>query len=217
MKLKLNIDPKVKNILEWVYCFIAAIIIALLIKYFIGVPTVVRRVSMDDTLEDGQRLWLNRWARTVNSKFERGDIITFEAPTVSELSLEDINAPDNIVAIYNYEPKGLWKKFTYYVLERDKISYIKRIIGVEGDIIKFEGGKVYLNGKLLDEPYLKEGMYTNALLFTEVKVPKGYVFVMGDNRIHSTDSRSFGCIPVDKIESRVAFRFWPLNKFGGVK
>ena len=206
--MKFNIDPKVKNILEWIYCFIIAIIIALLIKYFIGTPTVVRRVSMDDTLEDGQRLWLNRWARTMNAEFKRGDIITFEAPSVSVLSLEDLDT-NNIVAIYNNEPKGLWKKFTYYVLEQGKVSYIKRIIGVAGDTIKIEDGKVYLNGELLDEPYLNEGMTTEA-------VPDGYVFVMGDNREHSTDSRSFGCIPVDKIESRVAFRFWPLNKFGGV-
>ncbi len=213
--MKFNIDPKVKNILEWIYCFIIAIIIALLIKYFIGTPTVVRRVSMDDTLEDGQRLWLNRWARTMNAEFKRGDIITFEAPSVSVLSLEDLDT-NNIVAIYNNEPKGLWKKFTYYVLEQGKVSYIKRIIGVAGDTIKIEDGKVYLNGELLDEPYLNEGMTTEAVLFTEVTVPDGYVFVMGDNREHSTDSRSFGCIPVDKIESRVAFRFWPLNKFGGV-
>lgn len=213
--MKFNIDPKVKNILEWIYCFTIAIIIALLIKYFIGTPTVVRRVSMDDTLEDGQRLWLNRWARTMNAEFKRGDIITFEAPSVSVLSLEDLDT-NNIVAIYNNEPKGLWKKFTYYVLEQGKVSYIKRIIGVAGDTIKIEDGKVYLNGELLDEPYLNEGMTTEAVLFTEVTVPDGYVFVMGDNREHSTDSRSFGCIPVDKIESRVAFRFWPLNKFGGV-
>ena len=213
--MKFNINPKVKNALEWVYCFIIAIVIALLIKYFIGTPTVVRRVSMDNTLEDGQRLWLNRWARTVHSDFERGDIITFEAPTDSVLSLENLT-PNNIVAVYRNEPKGLWKKFTYYVLEQGKVSYIKRIIGVAGDTIKLEDGRVYLNGVLLPEPYLNEKTITEPVIFTEVTVPEGYIFAMGDNRAHSTDSRSFGCIPVDKIESRVAFRFWPLNKFGGV-
>lgn len=210
--MKFNINPKVKNILEWVYCFIIAIVIALLIKYFIGTPTVVRSMSMENTLVDGQRLWLNRWT----SNFERGDIITFEAPTDSVLSLEDLDL-NNIVAVYRNEPKGLWKKFTYYVLEQGKVSYIKRIIGVAGDTIKFQDGKVYLNGELLDEPYLNDGIVTEPVIFTEVTVPDGYVFVMGDNREHSTDSRSFGCIPVDKIESKVAFRFWPLNKFGGVK
>lgn len=214
--MKFNIDPKVKNILEWIYCFVIAIIIALLIKYFIGTPTVVKHVSMYDTLEEGQRLWLNRWVRTVNGKYKRGDIITFEAPSKVFYSLEDVNY-DNPVAEYDIEPKGLWNKFKYYVLEKDKISYIKRIIGIEGDLIKIEGGKVYLNGSPLDETYLDEGTVTESRLFTEIKVPKGYVFVMGDNRGKSTDSREFGCIPVKKIESRVAFRFWPLNKIGGVK
>ncbi len=214
--MKLNIDPKIKNILEWVYCFIIAIVIALLIKYFIGTPTVVRHVSMNNTLQEGQRLWLNRWCRTVHSDFERGDIITFEAPSVIFPSLEDVdfNYP---VATYGSGPKGLWKKFNYYVLEKTKTSFIKRIIGVANDEIRIADGKVYLNGKPLDEPYLDEGMTTEAQLFTDIKVPEGYVFVMGDNRTQSTDSRAFGCIPVNKIESKVAFRFLPLNKFGEVK
>ena len=92
----------------------------------------------------------------------------------------------------------------------------KRIIGVAGDHIKIEDGKVYLNGEELNEPYLREGIITDGGTFNEVTVPEGCVFVMGDNRPHSTDSRSFGCIPVNKIESKVWIRFWPFNKFGKV-
>ena len=98
----------------------------------------------------------------------------------------------------------------------DKTSYIKRVIGVAGDHIKIEDGKVYLNGKELQEPYLREGIKTESDMFTDVTVPEGYIFVMGDNRPHSTDSRSFGCIPLEKVESKVWIRFWPLNKFGKV-
>jgi len=123
---------------------------------------------------------------------------------------------DNPVAVYDYEPKGFLAKFNYYVLEFSKMSYIKRVIGIEGDHIKIENGKVYLNGEELDEPYLRDGIETESNLFTDITVPQGYIFVMGDNRPHSTDSRSFGCIPVEKVESKVWIRFWPLNKFGKV-
>ena len=75
---------------------------------------------------------------------------------------------------------------------------------------------MYLNGEELDEPYLAEGVTTTGGIFTDVVVPEGYIFVMGDNRSHSTDSRSFGCIPIEKVESKVWIRFWPLNKFGKI-
>lgn len=176
--MKLNIDPRVKNILEWVYCFVIAIVIALLIKYFIGTPTVVKHVSMNTTLQEGQRLWLNRWAKTVHSEFKRGDIITFEAPKVTFPSLEDVDF-DNPVAQYGEEPKGLWAKFNYYVLEKTKTSYIKRIIGIAGDEIRITDGKVYRNGTELDEPYLQKGMITESQLFTDIKVPERICFCNG--------------------------------------
>jgi len=213
--MKLNISPRVKNILEWTYCIIIAIVLALLFRYFIGTPTVVKQPSMYNTLEEGQRLILNRWVRTVNGKYKRGDIITFESPSSPVPSLAEINM-NNPVAKYDYEPKGIFAKFNYYVLEFSKVSYIKRVIAVEGDHVKIEDGKVYLNGKELDEPYLRKGITTEGGNYTDITVPEGCVFVMGDNRPHSTDSRSFGCVPVEKIESKVLIRFWPLNKFGKV-
>lgn len=209
-------NPKLKNAIEWTYCILIAIIIALAVKYFIGTPTVVRQTSMNNTLKEDQRLWLNRWVRTINGEYEFGDIITFEAPSETYPSLLEIKF-DNPVAKYKYEPKSLWGKFVYYVLETNKTSYIKRVIGVEGDHIKIEDGKVYRNGEELKENYLPEGATTPNKTYSDITVPEDYVFVMGDNREHSTDSRDFGCIPKSKIESKVAFRFWPLNKFGKIE
>ena len=57
-------DPKIKNILEWVCCIIIAIVLALVFRYFVGTPTIVKQISMYPTLEQNQRLWLNRWNRT---------------------------------------------------------------------------------------------------------------------------------------------------------
>lgn len=209
-------NPKIKNIIEWTYCVLIAVVIALAVKYFIGTPTVVRQTSMNNTLQEGQRLWLNRWIRTVKGTYKVGDIITFEAPSDSYITLDKINF-DYPVAKYNNIPKSLWSKFAYYVLETTKTSYIKRVIGVAGDHIKIENGKVYRNGQELNETYLSEGTTTEGKTFSDIVVPEGYVFAMGDNRNHSTDCRDFGCIPVEKIESKVAFRFWPLNKFGKIK
>lgn len=208
-------SSEIKEILEWTYCILIAIIIALLIRYYIGTPTIVKQVSMYDTLEEGQRLWLNRWVRTTSKDYKRGEIITFEAPSDPIVAIADVDI-NNPVAKYNNSPKGIFGKFVYYVLELNKMSYIKRVIGVAGDHIKIEDGKVYLNGEELQEDYLNENIETKGGNYLDIVVPEGYVYVLGDNREHSTDSRMFGCIPINKIESRVAFRFWPLSKFGKV-
>ena len=72
--MKLNI----KEILEWIYCIFIALILAVLFRYFIGTPTIVKQVSMYPTLVQDQRLWLNRWGRTTKTLPKRGEIITFE-------------------------------------------------------------------------------------------------------------------------------------------
>lgn len=209
-------NPKIKNILEWAYCVIIAIVIALAVKFFIGTPTVVKQTSMNNTLKEGQRLWLNRWVRTVNGSYNVGDIITFEAPSTSYISFNEVNV-EYPVAKYENIPEGICNKFVYYILETTKTSYIKRVIGIAGDHIKIDNGKVYRNGEELNEPYVPEGTKTEGRVYYDIIVPEGYVFAMGDNREHSTDCRDFGCIPIEKIESKVAFRFWPLNKFGKIK
>lgn len=207
---------KLKDIGEWVVCILIALVIAILFRYFIGTPTIVQQPSMYPTLQENQRLWLNRWRRTIKKMPSKGDIITFEAPSTLGLTEDEIN--QSVVARYENGPKSLWKKFTFNVLEIGKISYIKRVIGVPGDHIVIEDGNVYINGELQKEKYLQSGVITtngrgNCL---DVTVPDNSVFVMGDNRSQSTDSRCFGCIPLEKIESKVWIRIWPLNLFGKI-
>lgn len=213
-----EINPKLKEALEWTYCIIIAVILALLVKYYIGIPTVVQQVSMNPTLYEGERLLLDRTVRTFHRELNRGDIVTFEAPSKIRVSSYEADF-DYPVAKYENEPQGLWNRFAYYVLETTKESYIKRVIGLPGEHVKIENGKVYINGELLDEPYLADGVKTEATqgeVFLDIVVPEGTLFLMGDNRPQSTDSRSFGCVPIEKIESRVLIRFWPLNLFGTV-
>ena len=210
-------DPKIKDILEWIYCIIIAVVLALLFRYFIGTPTIVKQVSMKPTLIENQRLWLNRWGRTTKTMPERGQIITFEAPSKKIYTESEVDEK-NPIAKYQNEPNNIFAKFSYYVLEIGKDSYIKRVIGLPGEHIQIKDGKVYINGEMLEEPYLQDGIVTDVIGagFDDFIVPDDCVFAMGDNRNHSTDCRAFGCIPLERIESTVAFRFWPLNKWGNV-
>ena len=208
-------NPKVKDAIEWVICIIAAIVLALIIRHFIGTPTIVENKSMYPTLIEGQRLLINRTIKTFGGTYTRGDIVTLEAPSIGRVSSYNKDE-DSPIATF-YKPSSALEEFSYYFLEIGKKSYIKRVIACEGEHLKIEDGKVYINGKLLDEPYLKEGVVTPQNgVFYDVIVPEGCVFVMGDNREASMDSRSFGCIPVSKIESKVWIRFWPFDLFGKV-
>ena len=211
-------NPKIKEILEWVYCIIIAVVLALLFRYYIGTPTIVQQVSMKPTLEENQRLWLNRWTRTTKTIPERGQIITFEAPSKTSYTSEEIDE-NNPVAKYENEPTNIFSKFVYYVLEINKDSYIKRVIALPGEHVEIKDGKVYINGEELDEPYLQDGIVTDVTeaCFSDFIVPENTVFAMGDNRTHSKDCRNFGCIPLEKIESTVAIRIWPLDKWGKVE
>ncbi len=212
-------NEKVKDIIEWILCILIALILALLIRYYIGTPTIVKQVSMWPTLESDDRLILNRWGRTTKQMPERGEIITFEAPSNARLGRENQDA-SNPVARYDYEPSNIIESFTYNVLEWGKESFIKRVIALPGEHVEIKDDKVYINGEELQEDYLDEGVVTNMDpegVYSDFIVPDNCVFAMGDNRTRSTDCRAFGCIPLEKVEGTVWIRFWPFDKFGKVE
>ena len=205
-----------KEILEWIYCIVIALVLAMLFRYFIGTPTIVKQVSMYPTLVQDQRLWLNRWGRTTKKLPQRGQIITFEEPAKITYTSSEIDQ-SNPVAKYNQKHGFRW--FINNFLEIGKRSYIKRVIGLPGEHIQIKNGKVYINEEEFEEPYLQDGVVTDVIGegFEDFVVPENCIFAMGDNRNHSTDCRAFGCIPLEKIESTVAIRIWPLNKWGKVQ
>lgn len=97
-------------------------------------------------------------------------------------------------------------------------DFIKRIIGVPGDKIKVQSGKIYLNGGELNEPYLSETVITNAGSFLsegeEITVEPGHFITIGDNRPASSDSREWGFITRQEIIGKVFFRYWPATEMG---
>ncbi len=90
-----------------------------------------------------------------------------------------------------------------------KEKYIKRVIGLPGETVEVKDGKVYVNEKPLDEPYLNSPMQYDS---GPIQVPEGHVFVMGDNRSVSLDSRSFGPIEISSIVGRALFVYFPFNR-----
>jgi len=196
----------VKETLEWILCFVIAYAIYLVINYFIGTIAGVKQSSMYPTSKEGDRVVISRRV-LFNRSINRSDVVILEAPI-------DVEENNDVFAVYE-DKKGL-AYFTYNVMGLGKRSYIKRVIGLPGDHLYIaETGEVYINDELLEENYLVEGLKTPRTgQYYDVEIPEGYVFVMGDNREGSKDSRELGLIPIDKIEGKVVLRIWPLNKIG---
>ncbi len=92
-------------------------------------------------------------------------------------------------------------------------EYIKRIVGMAGDHIRIAEGTVYVNGQVLEEPYIQaEPAYSG-----EWHVPEDYIFVLGDNRNNSSDSHSWGPLPMENVIGRAVFVYWPLSDWGVIK
>lgn len=97
-------------------------------------------------------------------------------------------------------------------------NYIKRVIGIAGDTVEIKNDKVYLNGEELNESYLEPGTPTEPLSFkTKYIVPEGYIFVLGDNRTNSTDSRILGPINIKDVKGHAVVRVFPFNKMSILK
>lgn len=197
-----------KEIFEWIICFIIAYVIYLVINYFIGTIAGIKQSSMYPTAKEGERVVISRRI-LFNKKINRKDIVIIEAPL-------DVTHENSDVAYY--EKKSGIDYFIYNIMGLGKRSYIKRVIGLPNEHLQIlEDGYVYINGVKLDEPYLEDGLKTPITgRYYDVQIPEGYVFVMGDNRTGSKDSREFGIIPISKIEGKVITRIWPLNKIGKI-
>lgn len=193
---------------EWILCFIIAYAIYLVINYFLGTIAGVKQSSMYPTSKEGDRVLISRRV-LFNKTINRRDVVIIEAPVDT-----DIYKQENVFATYN-KKVGL-AYFVYNIMGLGKRSYIKRVIGLPGEHLYIsEDGKVYINDKLLEEPYLVKDLKTPRTgVYYDVEIPEGYVFVMGDNREGSRDSREFGLIPIEKVEGKVIIRIWPLNKIG---
>lgn len=160
------------EVLEWLQALVIAVVLALIIRFFVFEPFNVSGPSMMNTLHDGDFVLVNKIVYQYRMP-KRGEVVVFEAPGHKD--------------------------------------YIKRVIAVENDTIEAQNNVVRVNGRSIDEPYLADGTRTSDIKLQ--KIPKGYIFVMGDNRMNSSDSRELGPISVNKIVGRADVVFWPLRDF----
>ena len=193
-----------REIWEWIVVFAAAFILVMLLNTAVFATTQVRQTSMQDTLLEGQHLFVEKLSYVLGNP-SRGDIIVF---------IED-EYPENYIARVKIFLKDISEIFKP-VERKTNIRFVKRVIGVPGDEVDIRDGKVYLNGEILDEPYVKGETFHRELVFP-VTVTQGKYLVLGDNREVSKDSRIFGFIERSQVEGKAIFRFWPFVKIGGLK
>ena len=196
-----------KKILAEVFEYVKIIIIALLITNFLNVfvfsLSEVRQSSMEKTLMENDQLIVERLSYNFGSP-KRGDIIVF----IDELEVKD-TIPARVERLYEDMLSKIRQKDGH-------LRLVKRVIGLPGDEINIKDGYVFVNGKRLEEEYLSDPTNAKSLEYPLIVEENAY-FVLGDNRPVSLDSRDFGSVPIEKIEGRVMFRFWPLNKIGFIK
>lgn len=162
---------------------ILTLVIFFVIQNFVAQPFQVQQRSMEQTLVEGDYVLVDRLT-ALWSPYARGQVVVFQPPP-------------------NWTSR--------------KEPFIKRVIGVAGDTVEVQDdGRVHVNGTVLDEPYLFRNAAnlvepTEASDQTRWVVPEGELFVMGDHRRMSADSRVFGSIPVSSVIGRGVVRYWPLS------
>jgi signal peptidase I len=174
-------------LVESVETLVLTLLIFLVIQNFVAQPYRVQQQSMEHTLEPEQYVLVDKLTPHFGP-YNRGDIVVFNPP-------------------------ASWTQ------QADGTPYIKRVIGLAGDVVEIrDDGAVYVNNTKLNEPYLfavsGQAQPTIASGQDRWIVPPGELFVMGDHREKSADSRAFGTVPVSAVIGRAWLRYWPFDTFG---
>jgi signal peptidase I len=197
------------------------------VRQGIAEPRLIPSGSMEPTIQISDRVLVEKPSSWLHLPYHRGEILVFVPPTVNIKNdafsqylritglsgyLAPVNDALNRFDIYDALPSA----------DEVDMAFIKRLIALPGDSIEVVPNVgVYVNGVLLDEPYVEEASASCTLNPPYVMmpicgraelVPEGHVFMMGDNRNNSHDSRFWGPLSINRIIGRATFRFWPLNR-----
>jgi signal peptidase I len=191
-----------RNAVEWIVVVAGALLVAVVIKTFLFQAFYIPSVSMEPTLKVGDRVLVNKLSYKLHD-VHRGDIVVFERPPTDPQTVEGCD--------------GQPVTITPQKSTEEVHDLIKRVVAVGGETVESRGGRVFINGTPLSEPYLPAGVSTPSFESSAcIRVPKGDVFVLGDNRPNSAASNRFGPISENLIVGRAFIRVWPLGSIGGI-
>src|SRR5436190_7301374 len=179
-----------------------AILIAFLVKTFVAQAFYIPSGSMIPQLNIGDRVIVSKMSYDLHDP-NRGDIIVFDAPPGAPGVQQKPKA-----SVVGGVIRDVFESIG--VLQPSTEEYIKRVIGLPGETVEGKDGHVFINGRELVEPYLPAGTSTSN--FGPITVPKGGLWVMGDNRSNSSDSRVFGTIRRRTVVGRAILRVWPFGR-----
>ncbi|MGE5636284.1 MAG: signal peptidase I [Nocardioidaceae bacterium] len=189
------------SLVELVLIVAVALGLALAIQAFLLKPFRIPSESMVPTLDVGQRVLVDR----VSYRFGdpgRGDIVVFKPPR---------GADDNVCGVQHSSESACPRPTS----ERSKTNFIKRVVAVGGDRLKVLGGHVYVNGRRQADGYARpDDSCSICNLPREITIPKGYYFMMGDNRGESADSREWGPVPKKWIIGKAFMTYCPPGRIG---
>ena len=193
-KLSRKSENKKSSLRENVEAIVIAILLALFIRTFVVQAFKIPSGSMKETLQIGDHILVNKFLYGIKLPFVQKTIIPIKDPQ-----------KDDII-VFRYP-------------ENPKLDFIKRVVGVEGDIIEARNKKLYVNDKLIErdfaihsDPNVIPGVYNKRDTFGPVIVPPDSLFVMGDNRDNSKDSRFWGFVSMDAVKGKAFMIYWSWNK-----
>lgn len=181
-----------------------ALVIAVLVKSFLIQAFYIPSPSMEPTLVKGDRVFVNKFVYDIGD-VHRGDVIVFSDPDGSTTDRGSVGG------VVHWLGEGIG------VAQPENEDFIKRVMGLPGETLEIHDHTVYIDGKPLAEPYLTNAAREANGDFGPIQVPQGKLFVMGDNRGNSLDSRfGLGFVPIDKVVGRAFVIIWPPSDVGGL-